>query len=538
MGDFLLNSENSLKAVSLTSHCSHHLLHSYGSSKSELMTNNLINIIFGMKVRQARMETGLTLSEFATQCELSPSYVTEIEKGRKYPRGDKILRMAEVLSKPYDELVSIALSPSMTYLSTTLKSMTFQRFPFDEFGLEMGDLVTLLTREPEKASALLHAVLEIGRRYGLHEEDFLRAALRSYQEIHENYFQDLEDAAQAFIERYGTAAGLTDDPPISKEALQTILQNEYGYELDMETIQEQPALTKYRAVFFEGKNPRLLINSALSTRQVKFILAREVGYQYLKLKERSFASTPDQINSFQQILNDFKAAYFGGVLLMPRHHMLADLQHLFEQTTWSPHLMLAMLDKYHVTPEMLFYRFSELIPQFFGVKLHFLRFHHRENSGTYQLIKQLNMNQLIVPSGIGLLEHYCRRWLSVRLLREMEDMHPTPTASDEPIVGVQMSEFVESQDRFLCLGFARELSLSPGVTSSVIIGFREEPDLRNTIRFVQDPAIPQVIINETCERCPLTAEQCRERAVAPSILQEQQKQRDRKLALMEIQNQA
>ncbi len=501
------------------------------------MTNNLINIIFGMKVRQARLEAGLTLSEFATQCELSPSYVTEIEKGRKYPRVDKIMRMVEVLGKPYDDLVSIKLSHSMAHLSTTLKSVTFQRFPFEEFGLELSDLVTLLTREPEKASALLHAVLEIGRRYDLHEEDFLRAALRSYQEIHENYFQELEDAAQKFVDKYGADYGLTSDPPASREGLQKILQEKYGYQIDLETIAGRPALIKYRSVFFEGKKPRLLINNCLNPQQTKFILAREVGYQYLKLKERSFASTPDQINSFQQILNDFKAAYFGGALLMPRAHIIADLQHLFEQTTWSAHLLLAMLDKYHVTPEMLFYRFSELIPQFFGVKLHFLRFHHRHNSGTYQLIKQLNMNQLIVPSGIGLLEHYCRRWLSVRLLRDMESAEKVPTTSDQLHVGIQMSEFVETQDKFLCMGFSRELSLSPGVTSSVIVGFRVEPELKNTIRFAYDPSIPQVIINETCERCPLTAEQCRERAAEPTILGEQQKQRDRKLALREIQNQ-
>ncbi|VAW41185.1 hypothetical protein MNBD_CHLOROFLEXI01-3104 [hydrothermal vent metagenome] len=81
-------------------------------------------------------------------------------------------------------------------------------------------------------------------------------------------------------------------------------------------------------------------------------LAREVGYQYLKLKERSFASTPDQINSFEQILNDFKAAYFGGVLLMPRQQLLADLEHMFAQTVWSPHLLLAMLDKYPAIPIM------------------------------------------------------------------------------------------------------------------------------------------------------------------------------------------
>ena len=63
------------------------------------MATNLVNIIFGMKLRQARMEAELTLTEFAQQCELSPSYVTEIEKGRKYPRVDKIMKIAEVLEK-------------------------------------------------------------------------------------------------------------------------------------------------------------------------------------------------------------------------------------------------------------------------------------------------------------------------------------------------------------------------------------------------------------------------------------------------------
>ena len=34
-----------------------------------------------------------------------------------------------------------------------------------------------------------------------------------------------------------------------------------------------------------------------------------------------------------------------------------------------------MLDRYQVTSEMLLYRFSEVMPQFFGVSLHFLRMH-------------------------------------------------------------------------------------------------------------------------------------------------------------------
>jgi len=61
------------------------------------MNTNLVNIIFGLKVRQARMDAKFSLSKFAARCDLSPSYVTEIEKGRKYPKTDKILKMAEVL---------------------------------------------------------------------------------------------------------------------------------------------------------------------------------------------------------------------------------------------------------------------------------------------------------------------------------------------------------------------------------------------------------------------------------------------------------
>ncbi len=129
------------------------------------MSTELVNIIFGMKIRQYRTEAALTLTEYAALCELSPSYVTEIEKGKKYPRPNKIRKMAEVLGKEYDELVSIKLDSSLNYLEQALASPLMQRFPFDEFGLEASDLVSLLTRAPDKASALLHAALEMGRQY-------------------------------------------------------------------------------------------------------------------------------------------------------------------------------------------------------------------------------------------------------------------------------------------------------------------------------------------------------------------------------------
>ncbi len=494
------------------------------------MSLDLINIIFGMKVRQARTDAGLTLSELASMCELSPSYVTEIERGRKYPRTDKIVRMAAALNRDYDELVSIKLPPSLTYLESTLSSSAVQRFPFDEFGFEAGDLINLLTRKPDKASALLHGILEVGRRYDLGEEEFLRAALRSYQEIHENYFPDLEEAAVHYRQEYGKKYGWPEAKRVPLPVLKSTIEEAYNYRIDDEAIARTPELSAYRSIFVQGKIPRLYINNALYSRQVRFIITREMGYQHLGIKERSTTSTPIRINTFQQLLNDFRAAYFAGALLMPRTEFLADLQTFFDQGSWDQQHLLSMLEKYNVTPEMLLYRMSELVPQFFGIKLHFLRFHHARGSATYELVKQLNMNRLLVPSGIGLAEHHCRRWLSVSLLRDAAAVGPLKDVQDMP-VGVQRSEFLDSRDQFLCVGFARQLVLAPDVYSSVLVGFRVDADLRNTIQFLDDPAIPHELIGETCERCPLTADQCQLRAAEPRILLEREQDRARRLAI-------
>ena len=492
------------------------------------MSVDLVNIIFGMKVRQARVDAGLTLSKLASLCDLSASYLTEIEKGRKYPRADKIMKMAEVLGKDYDDLVSIKLPPSLAYLETALSSSMLRHFPFNEFGFEAGDLIHLLTREPDKVSALMHAVLQLSRTYDLKEEDFLRATLRSYQEINENYFQEIEDAVGEFVAAFSPTYQLQDG--VTQDVLEKLLEETYHYEIDYDVISETEVLNKYRSIFVPGHRPKLFVNGHLYECQQKFVLARELGYQYLGLKERSLASTPDRINSFDQLLNDYKAAYFGGALLLPRTAVIADLEAFFALPNWRPQPLQAMLKKYNVSPETLLYRFSELIPEFFGLKMHFLRCF--QENGRIRLNKQLNMNRLLIPSGLALMEHYCRRWLSVRLLTDLTKQNKGTV--EAPLVGVQYSEFLESPGQFLCIGFSRPLILNPSIRSSVLVGFRVDNDLKSTIQFLDDPAISHQLIHETCERCPLTPEQCQLRAAPPTIWQAAQLERERKLALSKL----
>lgn len=485
------------------------------------MSTDVINLIFGMKLRQARLEANLSLTEFAARAELSPSYVTEMEKGRKYPKPDKIVKMAQVLGKGYDELVSIKLNPALAYLENMLSSPLLRHFPFEEFELDPNELVGLFTKAPDKASALLHAIWEIARQYDMKDEHFFRAALRSYQEIHENYFPEIEEEAEAFAAKYQLNLF-----PVGIDQLKQILQQQFGYHIDETSLAEHEILSHYRAVYIDTPRKTLLINPNLYQLQRKFILARELGYAALGLNERSVTSTPDQVLSFRQVSNDFKASYFGGALLMPRQPMIADIATLFNQTTWSAEPLLAMLNHYDVTPEMLLYRFSEVIPAAFGISLHFLRFHNVE--GSYKLIKRINMNRLLLPSGIGLHEHYCRRWLASRLLINLADHN----GQQQPLVDVQISEFLESQDRFLDLGFARPLVLTPTVGSSVVVGFRFTPELAKVIKFVDDPAIHRAVIHETCQRCPI--DDCVVRKSVPTVLWGEQLRDRRNAAIAEI----
>src|SRR5690606_32966756 len=166
-----------------------------GSVRGSGMGFNPIHVIFGLKLRQARLEKGLSVTELAERSQLSPSYVTEIEKGRKYPKADKIMRLAQALGYDYDELVSRRLEPPLSFLESSLTSQLLRQFPLQLFGVDPATVVEVLTRSPAEMSALLQALQDVARGYNIREEHLYRAALRSYQESHSNYFEDLEEQA-------------------------------------------------------------------------------------------------------------------------------------------------------------------------------------------------------------------------------------------------------------------------------------------------------------------------------------------------------
>jgi transcriptional regulator with XRE-family HTH domain len=159
-------------------------------------------IIFGLKVKQLRQGKGLSFSDLAKAANMSVSYLNEIEKGKKYPKADKINALAGVLGVSFDELTSPELDKSMAPVSELLKSNFLNELPLDLFGIELAKVVEIIANAPAKVGAFISTLLELSRNYALKEENFYFGALRSFLELHNNYFQEIEDKVSHFTSLY------------------------------------------------------------------------------------------------------------------------------------------------------------------------------------------------------------------------------------------------------------------------------------------------------------------------------------------------
>ena len=156
-----------------------------------MAATQLQRIIFGLKVKQFRQERGWNFEELGQRTGIYISYLNEIEKGKKYPQLDYRKRLSEVLEIPYEFLISPELTKEYAPLGALLHSKFLNDLPLDLFGIGMQPLVEIISSAPAKVNAFISALLEIARVYAVREEHFYFAALRAYQELRDNYFEEI-----------------------------------------------------------------------------------------------------------------------------------------------------------------------------------------------------------------------------------------------------------------------------------------------------------------------------------------------------------
>ena len=474
-------------------------------------------IVFGLKVRQFRQERDWNFEELSRESGISVSYLNEIEKGKKYPQIENQKKLAQALGISVEFLNSPELTKQYAPIGNLLQSNFLNELPLDLFGIELQQVVEIIARAPDRVSAFISALLEIARNYSLRDEHFFFAALRAYQELRSNYFEEIESAAEEFILKNG----LPEAGGVSSELLARILQMDFGYKIDQRGLERYPEMQNLRSVYNPRKN-RLLLNSRLNERQRAFQLAKELGFNVLGLEHRPLASNFIRVQSFEEALNNYKAAYFAVAILVNHQSFVLDLQDFFSQPRWNSQPLVDMTTKYQASPEVLFQRFNVLTREVGLDKVFFQRFIHDLDRDVFDIDKELHLNRRHLPHASGLNEHYCRRWLSITLLRDLQ--HLSPSEQDDPMLAdVQRALFVDSGEEYLCIALSKPGLPTRARNVSVTLGVLLDDHSKQTIRFWDDPAIPQVKVGITCERCAMT--DCAQRVAPPTVIQKREERR-------------
>lgn len=166
--------------------------------------SDYIRTIFGVKLRQLRQQKNWSLQEISEKTGMSKSYLNEIEKGKKYPKHDKILALADALDCNFDELVSIQLDKNLAPIGELMQKDFFRELPLELFGINKNSLINIVSEAPKKVNAFINTLIEIAQTYNFDKDHFYLSVLRSFQELYNNYFPEIEEKAIEFKKKIWT----------------------------------------------------------------------------------------------------------------------------------------------------------------------------------------------------------------------------------------------------------------------------------------------------------------------------------------------
>lgn len=487
------------------------------------MEQDYIKLIFGLKLKQIRTERGLSLFGLSKLSGLSKSYLNEIEKGKKYPKPDKIAALSNHLDVPYDDLVSLKLDKNLAPVGEILQSKLLKEIPLELLGIQESTLIDIVSNAPQKITAFISTIIEIAKNYSFSKENFYLASVRSFQEANNNFIEELEDAVTKFAKTYQIDLS----QKITANELEEILVEEYGYTINNEELESHKELDRLRSIFIP-KSKTLLITKSIDDAQRAFIYGKELAYNYLNIEERLYTFSWIAFDSFDEVLNNFYASYFAGALVIPRASLVEQLKKLFSKKRFNTKEFQALLSNYNASPESVYQRLTNILPKDFGLKnLFFLRFSHKKDSESYILNKELHLTKHQSPRARETNEHYCQRWVSLRVLNAISK------TDSEHEFDIQISNYPVEERQYLVLASATKDPFKTGQYRSISIGIELNSQLKRKANFLEHKNLKTIDVGVTCERCSII--NCRERQADPIILEKRKKEMDTAKVVEEIQ---
>src|SRR4030095_16470040 len=150
----------------------------------------------------------------------------------------------------------------------------------------------------------------------------------------------------------------------------------------------------------------------------------------------------------------------------------------------------------------------------------------------FEMTKEIHLSQVHTPYANELHEHYCRRWVSINIMKEASALEKKKKFR-HPIIRAQVSEYWQTHNRYFCISVTKPRVKDNEPFVSVTIGILMDHKLSQRFQFLNDPGITVRIVNTTCERCSIP--DCKERAVPPSAIMKEEavKKTDRALMMLD-----
>lgn len=476
-----------------------------------IMEEDYIKLIFGLKLKQIRTDKDLSLFGLSKLSGLSKSYLNEIEKGKKYPKPDKIAILSEKLDVPYDQFVSLKLDKNLAPIGDILKSKILKEIPLELFGIKESDLIDIVANAPDKVNAFISTIIEIAQHYSFSKESFYLASVRSFQEANNNYFEALEQEVVKFANAYHLDLSTN----ISSKELEEILVEEYGYTINNKDLEKYQELDNLRSIFIP-KTKTLLLAKHIDEAQRTFIYAKEIAYNFLNYEERLYTFSWIKFDNFDQVLNNFYASYFAGALILPQQIITKKLETIFKKKTFDRKQFISIAESFNASPESFYQRLTNILPKDFNIQnLFFLRFVHKQESKHFYLTKELHLSHQHSPHANETNEHYCRRWVSLKVLKDIIQ------SDSQHVFDIQISNYPDSNQSYLVFSSATKDPFKTNQYRSVTVGLLINQQLKRKIAFLDDKKIKHFDVGVTCERCAI--KDCNERMVPAKILEKEQK---------------
>ncbi len=271
----------------------------------------------GPRLRRLRRNLGLTQAQLATDLDISPSYVTLIERNQRPLSADLLIRLAEI----YDlDLKSFSGGEDeiLAQLQDALSDPLFQ-----EQGIGRADLRDLLSASPamgEAVAALYRAyrnaqsgLMEARAAGDGGETDPLEEA-REFIGAHQNYFPVLDENGEALARALKTT-GLEVCSALTKR-----LEDKHG--LVVRVLPVQVMSDAYRRL--DRHRRQVAISEALDQASRAFQLALQVVLLENRREiDETLADTAFNSESSSQLARAALANYAAAAILMPYQQFLA-----------------------------------------------------------------------------------------------------------------------------------------------------------------------------------------------------------------------